>query len=112
MDQCGTTPLCAHGLEGDKRRNKIGNEKCFDIIYKYASSNKNTRVKTVMDYLYCSINKWSLHITSSHTIDFSEHGIHILQVVVVEKPHTWLSLILVKRNYRKKQEENFRIRFW
>ena len=34
------------------------------------------------------------------TIDFSEHGVHVLEVVVVKKPHTWLSLVLVKWNYR------------
>ena len=76
---------------------------------------KQEYMKTVMDYLYCSINKWSPHTISSHTIDFSEHGVHIFQVVVVEKPHTWLSLILVKRNYRKTREKFFnfsRIRFW
>lgn len=39
-----------------------------------------------------------LRTSSTPTVDFLEHGGHVLHVVVVEKPDTWVPLIFVKWN--------------
>lgn len=39
------------------------------------------------------------------TIHLPKHGSHVLKVVVVKKPHTRFSLILIKWHYKSQHQE-------
>lgn len=45
------------------------------------------------------------HEKYSHTVDFLEHGVHILEVVVIEEPNRIVVLILVERNFTHKNND-------
>lgn len=40
----------------------------------------------------------TVYTSSTPTVDFLEHGGHVLHVVMVEKPDTWVPLIFIKWN--------------